>query len=415
MRILHIIGSADPRFGGPIEGILQQERAFGGAATSELVTLDADDAAFLKDFPLPVRALGSGSIGLREKSPVVRYGFSWKYIRWIRDNAHLYDVVIVHGLWNFSAMAASIVLPLMKSREYFVYPHGMLDPWFAKSDPRKHFFKRLSWLMFEGRLLSRARAVLFTAGAEEDLAGGQFWGWKYNPVVIGYGTAEPPEFSVEQEQAFSKKVSGLSERKYILFLSRIHPKKGCDMLISSFAKIADERPDLDLVIAGPDECGLLPELKAQAESLGIGDRIHWPGMLVGDAKWGAYRGAEAFILPSHQENFGIVVAEALACGVPVLTTNKVNIGDVVEAGRGGFIGDDTIEGVDGVLRRWFDLPREGRRKMSRAAEALFREKFSVEFVAGKFLALVERADSPSVAERPSVKALQPGANEGKAA
>jgi glycosyltransferase involved in cell wall biosynthesis len=415
MRILHIIGSADPRFGGPIEGILQQERAFGGAATSELVTLDAGDAAFLKDFPLPVRALGSGRIGLREKSLFVRYGFSWNYLRWIRDNARLYDVVIVHGLWNFSAMAASIVLPFLKSREYYVYPHGMLDPWFAKSDPRKHFFKRLSWIMFEGRLLSKARAVLFTAGAEEDLAGGQFWGWKYNPVVIGYGTAEPPEFSVEQKQAFSKKVTALSGRKYILFLSRIHPKKGCDMLISSFAKIANERPDLDLVIAGPDECGLLPELKAQAEGLGISDRIHWPGMLVGDAKWGAYRGAEAFILPSHQENFGIVVAEALACGVPVLTTNKVNIGDVVEAGRGGFIGDDTIEGVDGILRRWFDLPREGRRKMSRAAEALFREKFSVEFVAGKFLALVRRAESPGATKRPSVQALQPGADEGKAA
>lgn len=387
MKILHVIASADPRSGGPIEGILQQDRAFAGHVTSELVTLDAPDAPFLEAFPLKVFALGSGVTGRRDRTLLVRYGFSAGYIRWLQENAQGYDAVVVHGLWNFATMAASLVLPSKMKGRYYVYSHGMMDPWFAKHDPKKHFLKRISWLVFEGRLLSGARSVLFTAPDEEKLADGQFWGWPYRGAVVGYGVAEPPPRQLDDSQTFRALVPKLGDRKFLLFLSRIHPKKGCDLLVRAFAQVA-ANDDLDLVIAGPDEARLVPELQAMAVELGIQSRIHWPGMLLGGAKWGAYRDAEAFVLPSHQENFGVVIAEALACGLPILTTNKVNIWRAIEGGGGGVIRADDISGVADLLRTWLAFSELEKRQMAAAARQIFETQFSAGHVAKRFLNLL---------------------------
>lgn len=387
MRILHVIASADPKSGGPVEGILQQGRAFGGHVTSELVTLDAPDAAFLNDFPLPVVALGSGSVGRRDRALLVRYGFSAAYVRWLRENAPRYDCVVVHGLWNFATMGAALVLPVVMKGKYYVYPHGMMDPWFAKHDPKKHFFKCLSWLACEGRLLAGARSVLFTAPDELALAEGQFWGWSYRGVVVGYGIAEPPQPGEADRNAFRSSVPELRDRKFLLFLSRIHPKKGCDLLVKAFARVA-ANDDVDLVIAGPDETKIVPALRAMADEFGVGRRIHWPGMLLGSAKWGAYRDADAFVLPSHQENFGVVIAEALACGVPVLTTDKVNIWRDIENGGGGMVRADDERGIVDLLEAWFSLPAHKKQEMAKAARQIFEDRFSARYVAKRFLTLL---------------------------
>src|SRR5262249_60464072 len=97
------------------------------------------------------------------------------------------------------------------------------------------------------------------------------------------------------------------------------------MMIEPLAGVAAEEPRLHLLMAGPDQTGWVRQLKTRAEALDVADRITWPGMLQGDAKWGAFYCSEAFMLPSHQENFGISVAEAIGCGLPVLISDKVNI------------------------------------------------------------------------------------------
>ena len=104
----------------------------------------------------------------------------------------------------------------------------------------------------------------------------------------------------------------ISEGQAISPLSGTHPsEEGCDLLIDAFTKVAADDPGLDLVMAGPDQQLWSAKLQETVNKAGIGDRVHWPGMVIGDAKWGAFYGSEAFILPSHQENFGIAVAEAL--------------------------------------------------------------------------------------------------------
>jgi glycosyltransferase involved in cell wall biosynthesis len=181
----------------------------------------------------------------------------------------------------------------------------------------------------------------------------------------------------------------LYDRNFLLFLSRIHPKKGCDLLLQSFAGLAPELPsDLDLVIAGPDQVGWAPALQSLAQRLGIAARVHWPGMLKGDVKWGAFRSADALILPSHQENFGFVVAEAMACFTPVLVSNKVNIWREVEASHSGFVEPDSLEGVRNLIRRFVALPRTSRAELARNARAGFLKYFDIEVTARDFASAI---------------------------
>ena len=142
----------------------------------------------------------------------------------------------------------------------------------------------------------------------------------------------------------------LANFPFLLFLGRIHPKKGCDLLLEAFARVAPEY--LHLVIAGPDEIGWRAELEPLVERLGITDRVHWTGMIRGQLKWGALLTAQAFILPSHQENFGIAVADALSCGLIPLISDQVNIAPDVVADGAGIMEPDTPTGTENLIRRF---------------------------------------------------------------
>lgn len=376
LKLLHIIASANPTGGGPIEGILRQNAVLEPhQGAREIVTLDPPDAPFLKDFPIKVHALGLGHPSLA-RLPMSRFGYSPHLTRWLKAHAADYDRIIVNGLWNYASVGAARVLPNLRV-PYFVIPHGMMDPWFRAANPTKHLLKQAFWLLFEGRLLSHAEAVLFTTEEEQRLAAGVFWGHDYRGIVSGYGTQAPPAASPEQVAAFRAQAPDLGDRPFLLFLSRIHPKKGCDLLIEAFARCAPDNPELALVIAGPAAEGYKERLLSQAEALGIASRIHWPGMLAGDGKWGAYHSAKAFVLPSHQENFGIVVAEALGCGVPVMITNKVNIWREVQDGGAGIVTDDTVDGIEVGLRRLLSIREAEFCRMRASARAVFERHFDL--------------------------------------
>jgi len=190
--------------------------------------------------------------------------------------------------------------------------------------------------------------------------------------------------------AFFAKVPEARSRRLILFLGRIHQKKGVDLLLQAFARHASEFPDFDLVIAGPDQVGLQAQLTNLAAELGIAARVHWPGMLSGDAKWGAFRSAEFFALPSHQENFGIVVAEAMALSRPVLITDKVNIWREIEADEAGLVVNDDVEAIAAGLRRMCSLSAPQRDAIGRKARQCFLDRYDLEENAMRLLGLLAR-------------------------
>jgi glycosyltransferase involved in cell wall biosynthesis len=359
--------------------------------TREVVTLDSTTDPWLSSLPITIHALGSRSANYRRLKrlvPWLRYGFSPSLLLWLRANVQSYDAVVINGLWSFCSLAAWLSLRRTLT-PYFVFTHGSLDPWFRRRYPIKHIFKQMFWYLIEFRIMRDATAVLFTAEDEKLLAYNSFVPYQCNPVVVGYGTRDPPNDAARQIEIFYELYPRLRGRHFLLFLSRIHPKKGCDLLIRAFARHAAMNPGLDIVIAGPDPLSWSNELKALAKDLDVADRLIWTGMLTGDAKWGAYRASDAFILPSHSENFGIVVAEAMACGRPVLITEKINIWREIDSVGAGFVGPDTVDGIDQIISRFFTLTENERTMMGERARAAFLQYFDINKVCAVLLNLMQ--------------------------
>jgi glycosyltransferase involved in cell wall biosynthesis len=379
MTILHVIGSVDPKTGGPIEGIRQRQAVLAAWGHSvEACSLDDPASPFLQDFPFPVHAMGPGRGGLH---------YSARMRDWLAVHAPRYDAVVVNGIWQYHSVATRKAMRAA-GMPYWVFTHGMLDPWFNRAYPLKRLKKQLYWFLGEYPVLRDARAVAFTTEEERILARQSFWPYRVNEKVVSYGTGGPPVGPEEAAAAFSAACPGAAGRPYLLFLSRIHEKKGCDLLVRAFASAAAGRPELQLVIAGPDQQGLAARFAKEARDLGIGERTHFPGMLSGAAKWGAFYGAEAFVLPSHQENFGIVVAEALACGTPVLISDKVNVWREVRQAGAGWVEPDDQEGTERLLRQWLGLDEGGRAGARKRARECYEANYTVEGSARSLLELV---------------------------
>jgi len=378
MKLVHVLPTLNPASGGPTEYVRQVVPAVMAAGHHvEALTLDRPQAPWLSGLPFPVHAMGP-SWG--------KYGYTPRLVPWLRENAGRYDVVIIHGMWQYHCFGAWRAL--RHRVPYVVFTHGMLAPWFKRTYRLKHLKKWLYWPWADYRVLRDARAVLFTSEEERRAARQSFWMYRCNDRVISYGTAAPAGDVAEQEHSFYAHFPELRGKRLVLFMSRLHHIKGCDLLIEAFARVLRGCPDWHLVMAGPDQLGWQNDLRAQADSLGIGDRVTWAGMLTGDIKWGAYRAAAVFALPSHHENFGIVVAEALACGLPVLISNGVNIWREVQDDGAGLVANDDLEGVCSLLQSWLDMSSEQKERMRQQARRCFAERFEIGRAAA---ALIEMA------------------------
>ncbi|WP_419804557.1 glycosyltransferase [Terriglobus sp.] len=350
--------------GGPAEGLrllTQGYREEGHEA--EVATLDPP-ATVAPDVLAPVHALGRKTFG---------YGYSPALAEFFRAEANRFDGIVIHGLWQYQGLAA--LRELRGRHRYAVFPHGMLDPWFNRAYPLKLLKKIPYWLLVERKLLAGADAVLFTSSAEARLARTSFPGPRWRSEVVPYGTLGPQGDPASNRVAFVERVPALKDRPYLLFAGRMHEKKGCDLLLRAYAEVRRKTDLLCLVMAGPDETGLSSTLRAVAAEEGLDDFVFWPGMLTGAAKWGAFQSADAFVLPSHQENFGIAVAEALSCGVPALISDQVNIHGDVSASDAGLVEPDTLDGTVRLLRRWAALSDAERNVMRAKALQCWRNRF----------------------------------------
>lgn len=380
MKILHLLSTLDPRAGGPTEGVRQSGvnmTALGHQV--EVVTVDDPAAPWLRDFPLTVHALGPGK-GF--------YGLTPKLVPWLTAHASSYDALIVNGLWQYHSYGTWKALRHLDV-PYYVFPHGMLDPWFKRTYPIKHLKKCLYWPWAEYRVLRDATRVMFTAQEECRLARESFRLYRAHEEVVAFGTNRPPADSTALREAFFTAFPLLRGKRLILFLGRIHPKKGCDLLLKAFAQARNLDPAAHVVMAGPDGCEWTPTLKALVNESGIADRVTWTGMLQGDEKWGAFYASDAFVLPSHQENFGIAVAEALACGLPALISNKVNIWREVEADGAGFVATDTVDGTLETLTRWLQLDPALASTMRAQALQCFERHFTVDAMSADLLRVLQ--------------------------
>jgi glycosyltransferase involved in cell wall biosynthesis len=374
MKILRSIHTLNPAVGGPVESVKQSSAILARRGhLVEIVSLDAPDDPWGRDWPVKVHLLGHGRGG---------YGYARRFTPWIAERRSEFDAVIIQGLWQYNSFGVWRALR-GTATPYFVFPHGMLDPWFKRTYPLKHLKKLLYWPWAEYRVLRDATAVLFTSEEERRLARESFSLYRCNEAVVNYGTAAP-ELDLERaRQDFLGAFPQLQGKRFLLFLGRLHEKKGCELLLEAFAAFRNSHrgnESIALVLAGPcatDEyLSQLRRLAAKSSQAGDGAVI-FTGMLSGERKWGALAGADAFILPSHQENFGIAVAEALSCGSPVLISNKVNIWREIAASNAGYVEPDDLAGTTGLIERWFGTSPAERDTMRTNARQCFSRHFEI--------------------------------------
>lgn len=395
MKLLSVITTMNPVSGGPAQGIRNNFPYWQQSGIApHIVSLDTLGIEFKDE--IEIVKLGS--------KPNMWY-YSSKLLPWLVENISHYDILLVHGLWQYNGYAvykAIKQLTKMGKRipKVFVMTHGMLDPYFQKSKERrlKAFRNSIYWHLIEKKLINSVDGILFTCDEELQLAKTTFN--DYHPKSefnIGYGVIAPPINSKQLKITFEERCVEVKGKPYFLFISRIHPKKGVDILITAYAYLLEKFKESNveiplLVIAGPGietDYGkkMLALLKANTY---LKERVIFPGMLTGDAKWGAFYNSEAFILPSHQENFGIAVAESLACSKPVIITNKVNIWREIESMKGGIVTNDDLNGVTEGLIKWIEMPKAERNDMQENAFRTYKKYFTAEATSKKFVEVIKK-------------------------
>jgi len=212
---------------------------------------------------------------------------------------------------------------------------------------------------------------------------GYFYSWHVGPIFpSNKANQESIETDILELLAgnglYPGWVSELSGNRTLLFLSRIHPKKALNNLIEIFGAKPEHLKNIRMLIVGPDEGEYAGQLKKRVKELGIVNQIVWAGMLHGEQKRLAFSLAEAFILPSHQENFGQVVAEALSANCPVLISNKVNIWREILKDNAGMVCDDTVEDTGKMIEKYLDLTEMERLNMRKSARYSYDKRFSIE-------------------------------------
>jgi glycosyltransferase involved in cell wall biosynthesis len=364
MRIVHVIESLDPRTGGP--PAVAARLASAQAALGHQVTLAA---VFSPEHERMIRESLAGIPGIQAVSIVALPPTGGplgglllgRLTRAVAEHARSADVVHIHGVWDRAVRAAAAAARARRVR-YVVVPHGMLDPWSMRASPLKRVKKGLAMALVFRRILNRA-AFFHTLNADE------------KDLIAPLGLAPPCEVipngvfldefaDLPARGEFRAAHPELGRDPLILFLSRLHHKKGLDYLADAFAILRQEHPALRLVVAGPDGGERAP-FESRCRSLGIADRVHLVGALYGRSKLTALVDCDVFCLPSRQEGFSMAITEALACGRPVVISRACHFPEVARAGAGRVV-DLDAQGVAKGLHEVLSgdgqaMGREGRR------------------------------------------------------
>ncbi|WP_405325938.1 glycosyltransferase [Leeuwenhoekiella sp. LLG6367-2.1] len=375
MKILRVIVTMDPSYGGPCQGIRNSIPPLEDLGiANEVVCFDAPDSLYLGTDTFKIHAIGPA------KGP---YSYCSGFEGWLQQHFERFDAVIIHGLWQYTSYGTYRVWKQYKKNhtvypQLYVMPHGMLDPYFQKAPERrlKALRNRIFWHILEKRVIHGVDGLLFTCEQELLLARTTFGAYcPQKELNVGYGINEPPPVKETELNVFKAAFPRLQETPYFLFLSRIDPKKGVDLLLEAYIEKRLEYSNIpDLVVAGPGMDSLYgKKLLALAQG---SSHIHFTGMVTGAVKWAFFEQCEAFVLPSHQENFGIAVAEALACSVPVLISDQVNIWKEIESMKAGLICTDKLKGVSEMLDRWIALGPDEKKHMKRNARCAYETYFT---------------------------------------
>lgn len=367
-HVIQTVPTTRADFGGPSRSVpFLCEALAGRGAPVELVTTvpsaGEEATSIVPDDPVRMHAVEEGN------GPRTYHSF----YRAVRAQARNGGPTLVHdhGLWTPTHVASALAawktgVPLVVSTR------GMLEPWALQ---QKRWKKRMAWWAYQRWVLKHASLLHATADAEAESL--RRLGFDQPIAVIPNGVhTETPESE--------RRASSDGEGHQALFLSRLHRKKGLPMLLEAWADVRP--PGWELVLAGPSEDGHRDELEKRVQELGLNEEVTFVGPVDDEEKWKYYASADLFVLPTHSENFGIVVAEALAAETPVLTTTGAPWEDVTTNDCGWWV-EPEVEAITQALKEAVQCTDEQRQKMGIRGRALIERKYSWQSVAGRMEAV----------------------------
>lgn len=377
MRVLHVIPGLSPSLGGPPQVALNLVRALRDCGVdAEIVATNYDGSGFL-DVPLNQRVDYHWSDAPNASVPVwflpyqppalKEFIFSPALTKWLWNHIQEYDVLDNHYLFSYAPTCAATIAR-WKGVPYTVRTMGQLTSWaLAQSRSKKQIYTALA----ERRNLKRAAAIHCTSPSEiEDVRN---FGVKTPTITLPLGVNAPPI-----DPAAAAKVRQHynipANTPIILFLSRLHYKKRPELLLKSLSQLQKSLP-FHVILAGAGDANYISELQSLVETLGMSDRITFPGMVVGQDKDLLFQGADLFVLPSFSENFGIAVAEALIVGLPVVITPGIQIAPDIAAAEAGLVVEGEEDLLADAIRHLLASP-ERRQQMGKNGIKLAKEKYS---------------------------------------
>ncbi|TME96115.1 MAG: glycosyltransferase [Chloroflexi bacterium] len=387
MKVLHVIPAVAPRYGGPSQAVLGMGCALMQHGVEVLIaTTDADGRGHLP----AVLGVPQEYQGV----PVIFFPRQWseafKYSRplaaWLAAHVSEFSVLHIHAVFSHASLAAAAACR-QRDVPYLVRTLGTLDPWSLRQKPMR---KRLLWHLGARRMMDGAAAVQYTTRAEQRLVEHHL-GLRRG-VVIPLGIDQASYTAPVDLAQFSARHSGLNQHPYILVLGRLHPKKGVEALIAAFLRATRNEGlhDWRLVVAGDGDEGYVAHLRRIAREQSGGERVVFTGWVAGAEKLAVLRGAAVLALPSHQENFGLVVVEALSCGVPVLVSPHVNLADDIQAAGAGWVVPLDAPRLEAGLVEVMALPEERQCRGSAGRDLAAR--FSWPQVAAELTQLYRRVE-----------------------
>ncbi len=370
MRILHVITNLSPGYGGPVKACKELCASLANAGEDiAIYTTNLDYPVGQLEVPLNKKIQQDGYNVWHFPIQFSPYIVSWELARALKENINKFDLVHIHGLYRFPHAVAAYYARKYNV-PYLIRPHGSLDP-FLYSHKRHRISKRIYEFLIENKNLNSASALHFTTSEEMKLV--EALKLRAPGIVIPNGLDADKYDNLPLYGRFRNKHK-IGDEKIILHFGRINFKKGMDILVKAFAKASRTRDDVFLVIAGPDNEGYRSQLEKWITDEKVASKVIFTGMLQGDDALEVLRDADIFALPSYTENFGIAVVEAMASGLPVVISDKVNIWRVVRDAGAGLITSCNETMVAEAFIKLLDDNNE-REKMGNAGKILVKEKY----------------------------------------
>ncbi len=401
MKLLCVIPSYWPafKFGGPIFGVHSLNRVLvkkGINVTVYTTNVGLDYKSVIKDAEYKikdvvweteldgVKVIYFSYTHFFEFLGETGWQFSLPMAKALNKNIKNFDLVYIVSTWNFPVALASYYCRKFK-KPYIISPRGHLYNYVLQ---KKSWKKLPYYYLILKRDLQNSSAIHYTTEDEAEQCH-KILELKNKYFVIPNGINLSEYINFNEKRKLIERFPHLNGKKIILFLGRINWKKGLNILISAFSMLVRERDDVHLLIVGDDDGdGYKEKVENWIKDYGIRDRVTFTGMLVGRDKLDAFACAEIFVLPSYSENFGMAAVEAMACGIPVVISNKVGIYREVEKNKAGIVVDTTAEDVYRGIKLLLDNAHI-RNETAKNGRRLVEEYYDINKVADKMIEVYE--------------------------